>query len=1356
MRVRRLLLMVSLLAAAVAVAPPVAAKAPATGAESVPSGGTSVRPEHAGSSDDISGSPTEQHSSLQPALRQRVQSTTQSSITVEVVISQSSAAQAAAAVGGTVVREYDGLALVTVPRAQVERLATQPGVTQVRLPTDMRQVMARAQPPRIELGEIRSTFGENARAFVGPGEGGVGQKVGIIGLFDAAVLAQQVSAGELSPVPAANTTCISGGALCPFGTPGADFGNAIAEVVTDAAPFATLFLAELGGGTDYLAVVDWMAANGVTTLVHYWTSPFDGPGDGTGFSASVVDYAVSKGILWVNAAGEQASDPIYNRFAGPYWRSTWADGDNDRWLNFSGSDETLTAYCGSLMGLRWNDWGAAKTDYDLYISDFRADSNTHGTRVLASAFDQGLGGAAPIEANDFRWLCNDNPARGPVYDTNGDKFVSLSVFRTPRTSHSPVGDVIEISLINGWLEYSNNPASIAVPFADTKSTGALVIGAVEGGSSVPLWYSSRGPTNDGRIAPHFAAASCIATSRPAFNIFEHDDCLDGLESTAGPAATVAGFAAVLSPRQAVFRPVDRARYLLDLVKQFGQGVSNERGWGSLNGTPAIDPATSTSFAGKLMLLPAPVRVLETRAHLGLIGTSAAGPVAANTSIRLNLNNQPVNVGDVALFNVTLVQPPALGWVQSYPPLMSWVGASSNLNVAAVGETVPNLVAVRVDQGRSVSIYTSGSGHMVVDLLGTFNPQNLPLTSQGRYVGIDPYQVANTVGCIGIPAGCTGAPVVANTAITVPLAGTSTPGQPSNGIPTTGNYAAVVSVTATPGATSGWASALPGTSTGTPSTSTLNFVAGRPVTSMAIVPLTDANGSMRIYTSASAHFRVDVLGYFRIPTSDDDQGGLFVAPGPTRLRDTRLGGGAPVPAGGTTSFSLGAAGAWSGSSDVWLNVTSTGATGAGQMQVSATSATPAGNHVNVSISGAGRTVASAAISRLDARTGVVRTSGSTHVIVDLVGWFTPSEPAVQPGQIDHITRANGTPIGPNVGLAGVSTDENILLVTGTVDDPSVLPGSKLTRWDRTTDSVVSVDATTSGAVFDATGSLSGDGNTVFLSTMASGVVPADGDAARDLFARAPDGALEMLSVSTAEEQTNYFLYFMGASHDGNLVLMNSAGSPVPGWGEGSFYLRDRAAGTTISVQSLLPSAARGSMVDARLSADGTRVIALVGEEFGYSDKARVIYRLAFVSLNGGQHTVLPFGIHNIDNPIQFPRFSDATPDGSHVVVAHWMVGVDGSFTELPSTWLWSTSQISDDRLVAVRVPTTSGGVPSEAFIVGAAPQRYFRTDQGVTPFNPPAFVHLVGDGSGVYFASDTTLIAAEPGTGGRIYLYHLVS
>ncbi|MDO9175183.1 MAG: S8 family serine peptidase, partial [Actinomycetota bacterium] len=343
-----------------------------------------------------------------------------------------------------------------------------------------------------------------SQPLIAAGYRGQGIKVGIIDFFDPAVLATQITQGELASVPTANRRCFLNVGLCTFGSPGERHGNAIAEVIAEGAPDAQLYLAEVAGLNGYYAAIDWFAANGVKILNHSLIGSFDGPGDGTGPRAAIVDYAVSKDIAWFNSAGD-AAPQFPGKYEGGHWRGVWSDPTGNRWLNFSGTDETLGAYCGSLLGLRWSDWGAGRTDYELWIGDLNISSGYHSTAVLASDFNQTTG-VVPLEANDFRWLCNTDATRGPVYDKNNDGFVHIKVKRSTRsTAASAVNDVLEIQVINGWFEHNTAYGSAAIPFADSRNPGAASVG-------FGTQSSAQGPTTDGRIKPDLTAAACVPTS----------------------------------------------------------------------------------------------------------------------------------------------------------------------------------------------------------------------------------------------------------------------------------------------------------------------------------------------------------------------------------------------------------------------------------------------------------------------------------------------------------------------------------------------------------------------------------------------------------------------------------------------------------------------------------------------------------------------------------------------------------------------------------------------------------------------------------------------------------------------------
>jgi hypothetical protein len=370
-----------------------------------------------------------------------------------------------------------------------------------------------APPPGVSL-EATPQVGATGTAaitshWIENGYTGAGVKIGVIDWFDAAAVDAAVLSGDLPPLPASRRRCFVGPNQCTFGTPGVFHGNYEANAVFDEAPGAEIYLVEVLDIGGMYTAIDWLASNGVTIVSHTLLTAFDGPGNGTGPAAAAVDYAVYKGIAWFQYGGNFGKDSQYTWYPGSYWRGAWSDPDNDRWLNFTGTDETLGTFCGALMGLRWSDWGAARTDYELWAADVKIATGTVSTAIRITDFNQAAG-AAPLEGNDLRWLCNSNPAYGVVYDTNNAGYVALKVKRSLRsTAASATGDIMELEVLNGYFEYAVDANSIAVPFADSKNLGeATVIGQTSRGGS-------HGPTNDGRVKPDLSTKTSPSASPTA-------------------------------------------------------------------------------------------------------------------------------------------------------------------------------------------------------------------------------------------------------------------------------------------------------------------------------------------------------------------------------------------------------------------------------------------------------------------------------------------------------------------------------------------------------------------------------------------------------------------------------------------------------------------------------------------------------------------------------------------------------------------------------------------------------------------------------------------------------------------------
>lgn len=396
----------------------------------------------------------------------------------------------------------------------------------------------------------------NADDWQAAGYLGAGVKVGIIDFFSSSVWSAAQTAGEV-PVPA-GTFCQYGGVACGIYGTTSKHGTAVAEIVHELAPSAQIYIATAGTAADHQAAVNYFVSQGVDIITRSLTAQYDGKGDGTGAIDDVVASAVAQGITWFNSAGNSAGSS--GTFSGSYWRGSWVDADNDGWLEWGGSgDELLDLPCIGggryVNGLRWSDWAANRTDYDLYLFENLGDPV--GSAKEVSDDDQ-QSGASPIE------LLN-----GPCTNTD---YAAVKLYNA---GGGTAGDVLELQVNGTGVEYWSNPYSAAVPASDSASAGALSIGAVDPAAGTTIAsYSSRGPTNDGRTKPDISAAACVTS-------FSYSpSCFNGT-SAASPVA--AGAAALVLGAGLTPTPAALKTYLLTnaFVDRGTAGTDNTYGVGEL-------------------------------------------------------------------------------------------------------------------------------------------------------------------------------------------------------------------------------------------------------------------------------------------------------------------------------------------------------------------------------------------------------------------------------------------------------------------------------------------------------------------------------------------------------------------------------------------------------------------------------------------------------------------------------------------------------------------------------------------------------------------------------------------------------
>ena len=930
-------------------------------------------------------------------------------VPVEVLTSDTAAVAAATRrLGGDITGTVPGqLVQAIVPVDQLDSLARTPGATFVQYP----RLVSRREPTEVAnpdtvaagAGAAGAEFGPftaqpvsitNAAAWHSAGITGAGVRVGVIDYFDLTVW----NIAEHGPVPTvANDHLFCrdslGVAVCfPDGSivndvSGGNHGVAVVETVKDMAPGADIYIASVTTASDLLAAVDWFAAHGVAIITRSLGAAFDGPGDGTGPLAAVVDAAAARGITWFNSGGNDA--------AGGYMRFTATDVDNDGRMEFGPDGDELLRInhdiglgrpaCNFWFdGIRWsNDWylpAAQVTDYriEVYEStvftlgqhfnpsdaqlrrlDFDGDP-TNGTQQVTYDSNQRTG-APPLEAVD-----------GGYCVTNG----AASFLRIVRNTATPIGavpDTIEIALGSSAIlesDYSDVAGSAAKPVVDSRNPALVAVGAVDpaAGSTIAS-YSSQGPTTDGRIKPDMSAPSCYA-------LVVWGSCFNGT-SAASPVA--AGMAALLLGRGLAVSGAPLAALTKHLVTDLGiPGPDNVFGSGKAR-LPAVPTGGSTA-PGVYRPLSVPTRLLDTRtaSAVGPGNLIGAQPISGLLDLPVigGIGGVPVEATSVAV-NITSVGSVTGSYLQAAPTLRSTLGGFSTLNVATAGQTRPNFAIVPIGEAGSISLYMPLGGNVIVDLLGYFQPSGGP-RPEGRLIALDPVRVldtrANEAG--PVPSGWSPHRPAANETVRVELPATS-------GLPAAGVAAVVVNITASEAGAEGFLRAMP-TGTAGATTSNVNYLPGANSATHAIVPL-GADGTISIFTNATTHILVDVEGYITNTAATSSGDGQFVSVPPGRAYDSRTTGG--IHTGGSARpVQLTGSAIPTGASAVSLNLTTDQQQAGGFVTLYPLGSTqPRASNLNFD---ANRPVANAGLIKVSPLGGVaVFVNQTTHVIIDVNGYFT---------------------------------------------------------------------------------------------------------------------------------------------------------------------------------------------------------------------------------------------------------------------------------------------------------------------------------------------------------------------------------
>ncbi len=319
-------------------------------------------------------------------------------------------------------------------------------------------------------------------------------------------------------------------------------GTACAELVHDVAPGAQLYLANFYTVAEYGNAVDWFITQGVD-VISCSIAWLGGPRDGTGSACEPIADARDAGIVWSQSAGNDAQN---------HWMGTYVSGD-DGWHRFAVNDysNAITLSAGTQIDvfLNWDDpWGSASNDYDLYV--FYGDEVEP---IAVSQNEQSEGYPYPIEYIPL------------TADRTGTYHIMVYAYSTPRDCD------LELFVWSQALQYQTAAGSLS---DNAASPDALTVGAVDWSNpGVVEFYSSQGPTQDGRVKPDIAGPDWVSTQTYGPNAFG---------GTSASAPHVAGAAALVKQVFPSYDPDQIQAYLETRAYDLGApGKDNVFGAGRL-------------------------------------------------------------------------------------------------------------------------------------------------------------------------------------------------------------------------------------------------------------------------------------------------------------------------------------------------------------------------------------------------------------------------------------------------------------------------------------------------------------------------------------------------------------------------------------------------------------------------------------------------------------------------------------------------------------------------------------------------------------------------------------------------------
>jgi hypothetical protein len=327
-----------------------------------------------------------------------------------------------------------------------------------------------------------------------------------------------------------------------------EHGTGVSEIVYDIVPEVDLYLSNIETSGDLNSAVSWMIESEVHVISMSLGFFAAGAGNGTGPIIDIVERAPQQNIPFVTSAGNQADR---------HWIGSFRDPDGDGLNDFAPDDESnaFRASAGDeidiFMSWDFNDYMSSSQDFDLLLLD---DS---GKIVAASrARQQGFVGD---------WASEDISILAP---RNGTYHIVIQ-----RVSAS-LPETLQLHTFFSGLQFVEPEMSLTIP-ADGREVVAA--GALYHGNGRPEFFSSRGPTKDGRVKPDFGAPDGVSTE--TYGPMGFFGTSAASPHTAGAIALLVGRLGLTNPMQTIEMLTARARDVSPA------GRDNITGWGRLSVLP---------------------------------------------------------------------------------------------------------------------------------------------------------------------------------------------------------------------------------------------------------------------------------------------------------------------------------------------------------------------------------------------------------------------------------------------------------------------------------------------------------------------------------------------------------------------------------------------------------------------------------------------------------------------------------------------------------------------------------------------------------------------------------------------------